>query len=151
MIQSDEPNPPSPLRSPSQGKCKILNMSILKLQASIPSRVIYQSNQADDTSSIESIASDLRNRAIEHGQEFPSAKKGSAITATPHVLSTYYSTLKNIRQCTSFQIYGEAFVLCNVKEFSKSLMKKYFRLTKFGRFIGKLQRSMGLYSYLRGP
>jgi len=30
-----------------------------------------------------------------------------------------------------------AFVICNVKEFLKLLMKKY-RLTKFGYFIGKL-------------
>ena len=91
-IKSDEPNPPSPPRSPSQGECKILNMSILKLQASIPSRVVCQSNQADEAASIESNASDRRNRAIED----ESSWKGSVIT------TTYYSTLKTIRQCTSF-------------------------------------------------
>jgi len=137
--QSDEPSPLSPPRSPSQGECKILNMSILKLPASIPSRVICQSNQADEASSIESNASDRRNRAIEDGNVFPSSKKGSAITTTPEVLMHLLLDPENY-STMHFLPNGDAFVICNVKEFLKSLMKKYFRLTKFGCFIGKLQR-----------
>ena len=86
-IQSaDDPNPPrpsSPPRSPSQSEAKILNMSFLKRPASIPSRVIYQNNQTDEASSIDSNASSRRNRAFEHGKVLPSSKKGSAITTTP--------------------------------------------------------------------
>jgi len=139
-IQSDESNPPSSPRSPSQGECKILNMPILKFQARIPSRVIRQSNQADEVSSMESNAPDHRNRAIEEdGKVFPSSQKGSAITTTPEVLMQllldpeHYSAMH-------FLPNGDEFVICNVKEFLKSLMKKHFRLTKFGCFIGKLQR-----------
>jgi len=138
-IPSDETNPLSHLRSPSQGECKILNMSILKLQASIPSRVVCQSNQADKASSIESNSSDLRNRAIDAGKVFRSARKRSAITTTPEVLMHLLLDPENY-SAMHFVPNGEAFVICNVKEFSKSLMNKYFRLTKFGRFIGKLQR-----------
>ena len=138
-IQSDETNPPSPPGSPSQGEYKILNMSILNFQARIQSRVIRQSNQADEVSSMESNAPDHRNRAIEDGKVFPSSQNGSVITTTPEVLMhllldpEHYSAMH-------FLPNGDEFVICNVKGFVKSLMKKHFRLTKFGCFIGKLQR-----------
>ena len=139
-IQSaDEPNPPSPPRSPSQSEAKILNMSILKRPASIPSRVIYQNNQADEASSIESNASSRRNRGIQHGKMFPSSKKGSTITTTPEVLMHLLLDPEN-HSAMHFLPNGDALVICNVKEFLKSLMNKYFRLTKFGCFIGKLER-----------
>jgi len=140
-IQPDEPIPPSPPRSHFQVECKILNMSILKLPSRIPSRVIFQSNQADEASSIESIAcSSRRNRAIEDGNVFPISKKGSAITTTPEVLMHLLLDPENY-SAMHFLSNGDAFVICNVKEFLKSLrMKKYFRLTNFGSFIGKLQR-----------
>jgi hypothetical protein len=142
-IQSaDDPNPPrpsSPPRSPSQSEAKILNMSFLKRPASIPSRVIYQNNHTDEASSIDSNASSRRNRAFEHGKVLPSSKKGSAITTTPEVLMHLLLDPENY-SAMHFLPSGDALVICNVKEFLKSLMNKYFRLTKFGCFIGKLER-----------
>ncbi len=88
---------------------------------------------------MESNVPDHRNRAIEDGKVFPISQKASVITTTPEVLMhllldpEHYSAMH-------FLPNGDEFVICNVKGFVKSLMKKHFRLTKFGCFIGKLQR-----------
>jgi len=137
-IRPDDPEIPS---SPSQVECKILNMSLLRIPSSISSRATRQSNLPDETSSVESgTRSRGKNEAIvEHAKALSIPSKSSARKTPPELLMhllldhTNHSTMHFLPK-------GDAFVISNLNEFTKSFMKKYFRLTKFGCFIGKMKR-----------
>jgi len=123
--------------SPADVECKILNMSLLKAPSSISSRMSWESSPAEEASS--GTISHRRNRVIV-GQTsgFSTATKPSIRSTPPELLMhllldpANYSTMHFLPK-------GDAFVVSDLKEFSKSFLKK-FRHTKFGCFIGQLQR-----------
>ena len=125
------PNPQtSDVREPSED-AKILNIELVHDEKS-PSN-----DKIDDASSISSSAS-----------ESSKSRNCERKSLSSHQLHTknvseilMHLLLDPLNQSImSFQEDGSSFAIHNVKKFSDTFLKKYFKLTKFGCFLGKLER-----------
>lgn len=134
------------LSKPNQGICskpqhvdtressestKILNIELVHDEKS------PNNEKIDDTSSISSSASESSESSAEERKSLSSNQLHTK--TVPELLMHLLLDPLN-QSIMSFQEDGSSFAIHNVKEFSNTFLKKYFKLTKFGCFLGKLER-----------
>ena len=101
-----------------------------------PEEVIFGDDSS--TSSTTNNSKVFSEESIDHCSAIRSKRR--AMKSVPEILMHLLLNPEENLSTMHFLPDNEAFVISNMKKFSTSIMRKWFKLTKFGCFIGKLQR-----------